>query len=1178
MKNNYYLLVISVLFLLSSCIKQVNDIPTAKNGVLNLESWNFEQNGAIELKGNWEFYWNKLYTPNDFIDTDLKPDTFVNCPNFWNDLTFKGETTKDIGYATYRLLVITDSIPQHFSIYSKAQSTAYKIYVNGRLISSVGIVSKNKDNSKADFINTIGFFEKKKINEIIIQVSNYEHYRGGLWQQITFGKDTVIIKNRDTNIYYDSFVVGALLLMTIYMFGLYFFRRKDKASLTFAIMCFIILIRTLVTGERLFTLFFPNLPFSIYLKIEYLSIILPVISVVFLFYYLYKKEVKIYIKNIFLAISLFFSIIIISTKPIFFTSLLSVFQLFILIEAIFCIYVLITATIKKYIGAKFILLGFILLVLCSLNDIFVSQQLYYSFFLGSVGLLLFIISQAFALSLNILDIENDKTFLEESNKTVNSLNQIGLDITANLNIDNILETVFEKVIALMKIDNLAFGIYDDENQQINFIGKNINSNSEKGFDLISNKNLLSVICFENQKEIIINNLSDITKIDDVEIYKNNLNFESLIYLPLTLKQKRIGIITVKNKNKNIYTDYDLKILKNISLFTSIALENANSYNIIENQSFKIEKAYRDLYENEQMLKTIFDSPTVGIGICDAKANFTFCNNKLAEMTGCSKEEILLKNFIDFIAPEDRKNIIIRFRSLLRGFDDIINLDIRLFRKDKTLIWTNYSGSSIKDSNGNIQMIIGVVTDIDNLKISQENLKQSYQNIQNLSEIGKEITSNLEFENIVETVYQNIIKQMSVSIFSIGIFQPEKKGITIFSKEAENINFVNFNDLSEKNSIEVICFENKQEFIINNVEKEFINFFSEIPKNLVDKKIGSIIYLPLILKNECIGILSVKDYNNYVYNENNINILRNIAIYTSIALENGNTFRKLSEQKSEIENTHKHITESINYARRIQNAVLPQFEINPLFISEYFIYFEPRDIVSGDFYWFKSVGKFYAFVAADCTGHGVLGAFMSILGMSILNEIVTSRNIKMPAQILSEIRHYIKRTLQQTGQKIETQDGMDIAFCTINTDTYEMFFAGAHHPLYLIRKNRDKINDENLDEVFEKYEISLITNNLSLISIEGDRQPVGIYFKEKPFTDHKLKLFKNDIIYLFSDGYQSQFGAEKNEKFKTVRLKNLLIENADLNMQEQKIRIENKFNEWKGTKEQTDDVLIIGIKI
>jgi serine phosphatase RsbU (regulator of sigma subunit) len=239
------------------------------------------------------------------------------------------------------------------------------------------------------------------------------------------------------------------------------------------------------------------------------------------------------------------------------------------------------------------------------------------------------------------------------------------------------------------------------------------------------------------------------------------------------------------------------------------------------------------------------------------------------------------------------------------------------------------------------------------------------------------------------------------------------------------------------------------------------------------------------------------------------------------------------------------------------------------IPRHFILFKTRNIVSGDFYFIRQIGNRTIIVAADCTGHGVPGAFMSMLGITILNELVQRQDIINSSLLLVEMRNIVKASLQQTGQKGEQQDGMDIAMCIINKENKELSFSGAYNPCWIFRSKLILSNPESQSEPGSKYE---------LIELPADPMPVGIFVKEKSFIEHNIQLQEGDFIYLFSDGYYSQFGGGKNEKYKAGRLKTYLSTIYEKQMEEQKELLEKELNSWKNENEQTDDVLVMGIKI
>jgi len=262
--------------------------------------------------------------------------------------------------------------------------------------------------------------------------------------------------------------------------------------------------------------------------------------------------------------------------------------------------------------------------------------------------------------------------------------------------------------------------------------------------------------------------------------------------------------------------------------------------------------------------------------------------------------------------------------------------------------------------------------------------------------------------------------------------------------------------------------------------------------------------------------------------------------------------KILLQKSELESNHKHITDSLAAAKRIQKAVLSNQKLFETHFNNYFIYFKPRDVVSGDFYWIKKVEAHLVFAAADSTGHGIPGAFLSLLGISFLNEIVGREHITETGQVLNHLRKHMKAALEKVDTEKQAAEGLDIALCAIDLATLELQFSGAYNPIYIIR-------------------------NRHLIHLKGNRQPIGYYRKEHPFVTQRFQLEKNDIIYLFSDGYIDQFDW-RNEKFKTRRFKQLLLRIHDKDFAEQKEIIDKTFHTWKGEIQQVDDVLLMAVQV
>jgi len=261
---------------------------------------------------------------------------------------------------------------------------------------------------------------------------------------------------------------------------------------------------------------------------------------------------------------------------------------------------------------------------------------------------------------------------------------------------------------------------------------------------------------------------------------------------------------------------------------------------------------------------------------------------------------------------------------------------------------------------------------------------------------------------------------------------------------------------------------------------------------------------------------------------------------------------------EVESQKKEITDSIQYALRIQTILLPEESSINEILNDYFILFRPRDIVSGDFYWVNAKLNKTVVVVADCTGHGVPGAFMSLLGITFLNSIVRDDNLQAD-MVLNQMREQVITSLRQTGKELENKDGMDLAMCIIDWENSRIEYAGANISLLLLRKTED--------------------NPHEMTEIRADRMPIGIYEQVvNDFTRHTIPIMPGDAIYMLTDGYCDQFGGPELKKFKKKNLIKLLSEIHKLSMTEQRKRLKRNLDKWRGDLPQVDDILMLGIKI
>jgi serine phosphatase RsbU (regulator of sigma subunit) len=265
--------------------------------------------------------------------------------------------------------------------------------------------------------------------------------------------------------------------------------------------------------------------------------------------------------------------------------------------------------------------------------------------------------------------------------------------------------------------------------------------------------------------------------------------------------------------------------------------------------------------------------------------------------------------------------------------------------------------------------------------------------------------------------------------------------------------------------------------------------------------------------------------------------------------------EIETKNQELEVLYKHVTDSIKYAKRIQEAILPPDSLVKRVLPNSFVLYKPKDIVSGDFYWIDEKNGKTMFAAVDCTGHGVPGAFMSIVGYNILKHSVNNNNFTTPSLILDALNEGVSETLHHGHEESQAKDGMDLSFCTIDYKSMELQYAGAFNPLYIIRDGQ-------------------------LMQTKADKFPIGLFLGEekKKFTNHTFKLKEGDVIYIFSDGYADQFGGPSGKKFMANHFRDLLLGVHKHPIEKQKEILNKTIEEWRGPLDQVDDILVIGVKI
>ncbi|WP_154657268.1 tetratricopeptide repeat protein [Hugenholtzia roseola] len=433
----------------------------------------------------------------------------------------------------------------------------------------------------------------------------------------------------------------------------------------------------------------------------------------------------------------------------------------------------------------------------------------------------------------------------------------------------------------------------------------------------------------------------------------------------------------------------------------------------------------------------------------------------------------------------------------------------------------------------------------------------YQNISNISEIGREITSSLDASQIEAMVYANVNAIMPADVFGIGVLEPENHRIRFEGVvEKGAILSKHYDKLREKHKFSVQCLLERKEIVIQDLAKEYPSFQQD------DENAGetpaSLIYLPLFLKEKPFGVMTVQSFKPNSYSSQEVTMLRALASYAATALDNAQNYELIQAK-------NRHITDSIRYAQTIQQAVLPANERLNKVLKQYFIVYKPKDIVSGDFYWFSQAeGKMFVAVV-DCTGHGVPGAFMSMIGNTILNETVNEKKIYDPAQILTRLHKGVKQALKQEAalnpERRVNDDGMDVVLCSLDfreetQDKVKVLFAGAKRPL-----------------------IYVLPQTQEAAYVRGDNKSIGGFRERKTvdFVQHEFEFPRNTVLYLTSDGFADQQNPEQI-KFGTPRLLQALAENAAEDMANQKVLLEVALENHQRSEEQRDDITILGIKL
>lgn len=404
MKNNFSLLISALLILLlfsTSCSKQsASKKILAEKGTIDVSDWDFKNDGILPLNGEWEFYWKKILSPDDFLSTKPQPDGYINVPAYWNGFKINDETAGGKGFATYRLVIISNIDNETLSIDKINIMSSAKIWFNSELINETGKVTGDEKTSEPSTIYSDDEITLKKgRNELILQVDNFNHQNGGTYNSINIGKSKYILNEKIISTAYDLFLVGSLFIIALYHLGLFYLRRREMSSLYFALFAILIALRTLLTRDNFIIQIFPDISYLLKMRLEYLTFTMAPPTVVMFLHTLYPKEFKkIPVYSLFALGSLFFIYVLIA-KPYNFSFIVDPYQIVLLAFILYILYGLILALIRKKEGSIAFLIGSSAVTFATVNDILNTQQIIRTIEMIPWGLLVLVFAQSYIIAL-----------------------------------------------------------------------------------------------------------------------------------------------------------------------------------------------------------------------------------------------------------------------------------------------------------------------------------------------------------------------------------------------------------------------------------------------------------------------------------------------------------------------------------------------------------------------------------------------------------------------------------------------------------------------------------------------------------------------------------------------------------------------------------------------------------
>lgn len=647
-----------------------------------------------------------------------------------------------------------------------------------------------------------------------------------------------------------------------------------------------------------------------------------------------------------------------------------------------------------------------------------------------------------------------------------------------------------------------------------------------------------------------------------------LIFGFLIFITIWLNSKRLKAANLRLEN--IINERTAEVQKRNEDILDINKELSKQKEEVEKQAKLLEESNVEL----EKLSLVASETDNAILIMDAKGNFEWVNESYTRMFGYSLEELVREvspNIISHDTPEHIKELV---NKAIENKETVMYEFATMSRSGKSM-WVQCTLTPITDEYENVSKLIAVDTDITQIKnVEQEILKKNeeiikqrdlfktqkqrsdkaWNDMKRLSDFGQGITSVYDLNSINDMIYEYITSLMDTTTFGIGIYNEEKERIEFrnFIDKDEPIPFFS-NEMSQDDSLTVWCVRNKKDLLIKNLEKEYSKYI-EKPNFETFELPSSMIYALLMVENKPLGIITAQSYKKEAYNENDLTILNTLAAYISFAIDKGNLLQSLKSKDILL-------SRGIAYAESVHNSLLPdRKDMEKVFDT--FILFRPKEQVSGDLYWFHRLSRDEMLekvivAVVDCTGHSIQGAFISTVANELLNYVVKVRRANSPRRILDLLDINFRKALRQDSGN--DRDFLEVCICSIEQTlegNVKVIFGGARRPLFYYSKASSQIQ-----------------------LLEGDRKHIGGIKQrsKRDFTEQELILNPGDIIYMMTDGLNSQISTDR-KRFSTKRIISNLEKNGHLPLKDQRSGLENAFDFFRQNEEQKDDITVIGIRV